>query len=59
MSSTPTPLLPTLDFGRIGPSLGSRFPDVRLPDQTGKIVDLHAVRANRPALVVFFRSARW
>jgi peroxiredoxin len=39
--------------------VGSRFPDIRLRDQTGAIVDLHAVRANRPALVVFFRSARW
>jgi hypothetical protein len=59
MSSTPTPSLPLLDFARIGPVLGSRLPDIRLPDQTGKIVDLHAVRADRPALVVFYRSARW
>ena len=59
MSSTPTPPLPSLDFARIGPSVGAQFPDIRLPDQTGGIVDLHVVRANRPALVVFYRSASW
>ena len=59
MSSTPTRSLPSLDFDRIGPGLESRFPDIRLPDQTGRIVDLHTERADRPALVVFYRSARW
>ena len=59
MSSTPTPSLPSLDFDRIGPGLESRFPDIRLPDQTGRIIDLHTVRGDRPALVVFYRSARW
>jgi hypothetical protein len=59
MSSTPTPSLPSLDFDRIGPGLESRFPDIRLRDQTGRIVDLHTERADRPALVVFYRSARW
>ena len=51
--------MPTLDFTTIGPAVGERFPDVRLPDQTGQIVDLHAARAGRRALVVFHRSARW
>jgi hypothetical protein len=59
MSSIPTPALPSIDFARIGPSVGSNFPDIQLPDQAGNIVDLHVVRANRPALVVFYRSARW
>ena len=59
MSSTPTRSLPSLDFDRIGPGLESRFPDIRLSDQTGVIVDLHKVRADRPALVAFYRSARW
>ena len=59
MSSTSMPRLPTLDFARIGPGVGAHLPDIRLPDQTGKMVDLHAVRAKRPALVVFYRSARW
>ncbi len=56
---TVTPQLPVLDFSRIGPSVGSRLPDVRLPDQTGRLVDLHAKRGDRRALVVFYRSARW
>ena len=56
---TTTPDLPIVDFGRIGPPVGSRFPDVQLPDQTGRLLDLHAARAGRRALVVFYRSARW
>jgi peroxiredoxin len=56
---TVSPQLPVLDFSRIGPSVGSRFPDVRLPDQTGRLVDLHAERGDRRALVVFYRSGRW
>lgn len=53
------PAMPVLDFDRIGPSVGSRFPDVRLPDQTGATVDLHAARGGRRALIVFHRSALW
>jgi peroxiredoxin len=56
---TASPALPALDFDRIGPAVGTRFPDVHLPDQTGRLVDLHAARAGRRALVVFYRSARW
>jgi peroxiredoxin len=56
---TITPQLPALDFSRIGPAVGSRFPDVSLPDQTGRLVDLHAERGHRRALVVVYRSARW
>ena len=50
---------PFVYFSRIGPPLGSRFPDVSLPDQTGRLVDLHAERGDRRALVVIYRSARW
>jgi peroxiredoxin len=53
------PQLPVLDFDQIGPAVGSRFPDVRLPDQTGRVLDLHEARAGRPALVVVYRSAGW
>jgi hypothetical protein len=56
---TNSPTLPVLDFDRIGPAAGSPFPDVRLPDQTGRTVDLHAERKGRRALVVVYRSARW
>jgi hypothetical protein len=51
--------LPPRDFAAIGPREGERFPDVRLSDQTGVLVDLHAQRAGQPALVVFHRSAEW
>ena len=51
--------LPPRDFTTIGPKEGQRVPDVRLPDQTGALVDLHERRAGRPALVVFYRSAEW
>jgi len=51
--------LPPRDFRLIGPREGQRFPDVRLPDPDGTLVDLHAARASRPALVVFYRSAEW
>jgi peroxiredoxin len=50
---------PSIDFSKIGPSVGKRFPDVVLPDQHGRTVDLHAARAGRRALVLFYRSARW
>jgi len=50
---------PTLDFTHIGPAVGERFPDLVLPDQSGEPVDLHAARAGRRALVVFYRSAAW
>jgi peroxiredoxin len=56
---TVSPQLPVLDFSRIGPNIGSRLPDIRLPDQTGRLVDLHTERGDRRALVVFHRSARW
>jgi peroxiredoxin len=51
--------LPPRDFAFIGPKIGERFPDVRLPDQSGRPVDLHQARGGRRALVVFHRSAEW
>jgi len=57
--TTQPPSLPVIDFDTIGPAVGTRFPDVRLPDQRGQTVDLHAARAGRSALIVFYRSADW
>ena len=51
-------LLPR-DFTCIGPAEGQPFPGIILPDQTGRVVDLHRARAGRRALVVFYRSADW
>lgn len=53
------PSLPAIDFDAIGPPVGARFPDVLLPDQHGRTVDLHTSRGGRRALVVFYRSADW
>jgi peroxiredoxin len=47
------------DYSARGPAVGEMFPDVRLPDQRGKTVDLHRHRARRRALVAFNRSAVW
>jgi peroxiredoxin len=52
-------VMPYVDFDAVGPKVGERFPDIRLPDQGGHIVDLHAARDGRPALVIFYRSASW
>jgi hypothetical protein len=54
-----TPQPPVIDFDSVGPATGSIFPDVVLPDQHGNPIDLHAARAGRRALVVFYRSADW
>jgi peroxiredoxin len=53
------PTMPHIDFSTVGPQVGEHFPDVRLPDQHGQPVDLHAARGSRRALVVFYRSAAW
>ena len=54
----PTALVP-VDYDGVGPTVGERFPDIRLPDQTGEIVDLHARRNGRKAIVIVHRSADW
>jgi hypothetical protein len=59
VTSADRPPLPMLDFARIGPKEGERFPDVVLPDAHGRRIDLHAARAGRRALVFFQRSASW
>jgi len=53
------PQLPVLDFDQIGPNVGERFPDVTLPDQSDRPVNLHGHRNGRKALIVFHRSAGW
>ncbi len=58
MTAAPAPP-PELDFSKIGPAVGQRFPEVELPDQHGNRVDLHTMRAGRRALIVVYRSAGW
>lgn len=47
------------DYTQAGPQLGARFPDVSLPDQRGALVNVHEVRGDNRAIIVFHRSARW
>lgn len=49
---------PPADFPT-GPEVGTRLPDVALPDQHGRLVDVHTERRGRGAVVVFHRSAYW
>ena len=51
--------LPQIDFDGIGPPAGERMPDIVLRNQWGELVDLHARREGRRALVVVHRSAGW
>lgn len=50
---------PQVDFDRVGPPVGTRLPDVVLPNQHGDIVDVHAAGAGRSTLLVVVRSADW
>ena len=43
----------------IGPDVGDRLPDFKLPDATGRIVNFHADRDQSKSVVVFYRSAVW
>ncbi len=42
-----------------GPDVGETMPDVRCSEGDGRPFDLHADRAGRPAVFIFFRSAVW
>lgn len=56
--ATPPELVP-VEYDAVGPQVGERFPDIRLPDQTGSVVDLHRHRNGRRAIVIVHRSADW
>jgi hypothetical protein len=47
------------EYGDRGPRVGDAFPNIRLPDQSGDVVDLHQRRDGRPAIVAFNRSVVW
>jgi len=42
-----------------GPRVGDAFPNIRLPDQSESLVDLHQRRNGRKAVVAFNRSVVW
>lgn len=47
------------EYHERGPRIGDLFPDIRLPDQHGAVIDLHARRDHRRAVVAFNRSVVW
>lgn len=51
--------IPQIDADALGPTVGERFPDIVLPDQSGTLIDLHEDRAGRRALFIVHRSADW
>ena len=42
-----------------GPAVGTRLPEIVALDTSGSTFDVHADRRDRPAIVVFHRSAVW
>jgi hypothetical protein len=49
----------TVDVSKLGPQVGQRLPDFRLPDQTGQVRTLDSIMGPRGAMLVFLRSADW
>mgnify|MGYP003694300539 CR=1 FL=1 len=49
----------TPDPRTLGPKVGERVPDFRLPDQHGATRSLHEILGPKGAVLVFFRSADW
>lgn len=47
------------DLAKLGPQIGERAHDFRLPDQSGALRDLKSVLGPNGAMLVFFRSADW
>lgn len=48
-----------VDVAKLGPQVGDRVPDFKLPDQTGRVRDLQSIMGPRGAMIVFYRSADW
>ena len=42
-----------------GPEIGEILPDFALPNQHGALIEFHKHRADRKAVLVFYRSAVW
>ena len=42
-----------------GPAVGDQFPDLAATSHLGAVIDVHRDRGDRPAVVVFYRSAVW
>ncbi len=48
-----------IDVSALGPQVGERVPDFRLPDQNGQMRTLQSIMGPRGAVLVFIRSADW
>jgi len=57
--SDPGRRFPASDDFPTGPAVGERLPDFVLPDQHGELIDFHAHRNGRRAVVMFQRSVVW
>jgi len=49
----------TVDVATVGPQIGQRAPDFRLPDQQGQPQTLASVAGPKGTMIVFYRSADW
>ena len=49
---------PGADFPT-GPEIGCALPQIELPDQSGRTIDVRAASGPRGAVIVFHRSAYW
>jgi hypothetical protein len=50
---------PPIDVTTIGPQVGARAIEFRLPDQTGRERTLASVAGPKGTMLVFFRSSDW
>jgi hypothetical protein len=54
-----TPAKTAADLAKLGPQIGERVHDFRLPDQNGTLRDVKSILGPNGAMLVFFRSAEW
>ena len=47
------------ELSALGPQVGQRVPEFRLPDQNGKMQTVKSTLRANGAMLVFFRSADW
>ena len=48
-----------VDVHSLGPQVGERVPEFRLPDQNGRIQTLQSIMGPNGAMLLFHRSADW
>jgi len=48
-----------IDVHSLGPQVGERVPEFRLPDQNGRIQTLESIMGANGAMLLFHRSADW